>query len=200
MKNKDKISLDLLKDIISNTSDQNLDASELDNMNFSEETLFQFANLHAVPPPPNMREKILSKIQKLCEQQSNIKTFTLDSAPLLTPDTNWLNWVEAVKDIEEPSDFENVHLHCFRNDDVAEMFVAWVKKEVPEEVHHDFLESFILLEGSCECHITGPQGSVRIVKMREGDYISFKIGEVHDIQITSTAPAKAILQWLKLAA
>lgn len=200
MKNRDKISLDLLKDIISNTSDQHLDASELHNTNLSEEALFQFANLHAVPPPPNMRDRILSKIQKLSEQQSNIKTFTLNNAPLLTPDTNWLDWVEAVKDVETPGDFENVYLHCFRNDDVAEMFVAWVKNDVAEEVHNDILESFILLEGSCECHIIDSQGSTRVIKMNQGDYILFKIGEVHNIQITSAVPAKAILQWLKLAA
>jgi hypothetical protein len=35
--------------------------------------------------------------------------------------------------------------------------------------------------------------------MSEGDYIAFALGETHDIFITS-GPAKAILQWAKLAA
>ena len=118
----------------------------------------------------------------------------------MTAEANWLDWVDAVKGIMPPVDFEAVHLHTFRNDNIAEMHLAWVKQEVLEEVHHDVLESFILLEGTCECHILNEDGSQRTVRMREGDYISFKIGEIHDIQITSSEPAKAILQWLKIAA
>jgi mannose-6-phosphate isomerase-like protein (cupin superfamily) len=75
-----------------------------------------------------------------------------------------------------------------------------VKEMVDEEVHYDILESFVLLEGSCECHITNEKGETRIVRMGQGDYISMKLGETHDIVITSSKPAKAILEWRKLAA
>ena len=33
-------------------------------------------------------------------------------------------------------------------------FVRFCRNIVEEEVHHDLLESFLILEGSCECHIT----------------------------------------------
>ena len=197
MKNRFNISRDLLHDILKNDDVDNPSLKEIEQ---SEEALMAYARLHAVAPPLSMRDKILGKIQKISEQQVNRHSFTLANAPLLTPEANWLDWVEAVKGIMPPDDFEAVHLHTFRNDDVAEMHLAWVIEEVPEEVHHDVLESFILLEGTCQCHIINEDGSVRIVRMREGDYISFKIGEVHDIQITSSEPAKAILQWLKIAA
>ena len=197
MKNRFNISRDLLGDILQKDDVVNPSTEDIEQ---SEGALIAYAHLYAVAPPLSMRDKILGKIQKISEQQTNRHSFTLENAPLLTADANWLDWVDAVKGIMPPDDFEAVHLHTFRNDDVAEMHLAWVKEEVPEEVHHDVLESFILLEGTCECHIINEDGTHRTVRMREGDYISFKIGEVHDIQITSSEPAKAILQWLKIAA
>ena len=197
MKNRFNISRDLLHDIL---KDDDVISPSLTEIEQSEEALMAYANLHAVAPPLSMRDKILGKIQKISEQQVNRHSFTLENAPLLTPEANWLDWVEAVKGIAPPDNYEGVHLHTFRNDDVAEMHLAWVIQEVPEEVHHDVLESFILLEGTCECHIINEDGTQRTVRMREGDYISFKIGEIHDIEITSAEPAKAILQWLKIAA
>ena len=197
MKNRFNITRGLLHDILKN---DDVVKPSLKDIEQSEDTLIAYARIHAVAPPLSMRDKILGKIQKISDQQVNRHSFTLENAPLLTLESNWLDWVEAVKGINPPNDFEDVHLHTFRNDNVAEMHLAWVIEEVPEEVHHDVLESFILLEGTCECHILNEDGSQRTVRMREGDYISFKIGEIHDIQITSAEPAKAILQWLKIAA
>ena len=166
----------------------------------TEAALLAYAELQAVKPPLSMRDKILGNLQKLKSLEDTRQSFTLDNLPLLTPDANWLDWETAVKGIEPSDDYEGVYMHLLEDNERRELNLAWVQYEVPEEVHHDVLESFILLEGSCECHIIDENGSKRSVKMRQGDYISFKIGEVHDIEITSTKPAKAILQWLKIAA
>ena len=166
----------------------------------TEAALLAYAELHAVQPPLSMRNRILGNMQKLKALEDNRQPFTLNNLPLLTPEANWLDWEAAVNGIEPTEDFEDVHMHLLEDNDRRELNLVWVKQEVPEEVHHDVLESFILLEGSCECHVFDEKGNKRIVKMRQGDYISFKIGEVHDIQITSAVPAKAILQWLKIAA
>ncbi len=197
MESRLNITPDLLRDIL---NIENNIASTTRDLDQTEQALIEFAQLHAVTPPLSMRDKILGNIQKLSQQKTHRQTFSLDNVPLLMPDANWLDWAEAVKGVNPPDDFEDIHLHTIRNDDIVEMNIAWVKQEVPEEVHHDVLESFILLEGTCECHIINLDGSTRVVRMREGDYISFKIGEVHDIHITSRKPAKAILQWLKIAA
>lgn len=197
MKNRLNISPDWLSDALGKEDNITSTPRDLEPL---EQALIQFAQLHAVAPPLSMRDKILDNIRRLSEQKAYRSIISLENVPLLTPDANWLDWADAVKAINPPADFEDIHLHTIRNDDVAEINIAWVKQEVPEEVHHDVLESFILLEGTCECHITDSDGLLRIVRMREGDYISFKLGEVHDIHITSREPAKAILQWLKIAA
>jgi mannose-6-phosphate isomerase-like protein (cupin superfamily) len=162
--------------------------------------LLNFAQAHAIEPPLSIKEQIMAKMAKLNDQKANQKSFDLNNLPLLTPDANWLDWKETVKNIPPPEHLEDVHLHTLESNDTRELFLAFVKEIVPEEVHHDLLESFILLDGACECHITSENGATRTVRMRTGDYIAFKIGEVHDIHITSSEPAIAILQWLKIAA
>lgn len=166
----------------------------------TEAALIAFAELHSVELPLSMRDKVLRNLQKLKSLKENRQPFTRDNLPLLTPDANFLDWENAIKGIEPAEDYEDIYLHLLEDNEERELNVLWVKQIVPEEVHHDVLESFILIEGTCECHISNEKGETRIVKMREGDYIAFKIGEVHDIQITSSTPAKGILQWLKRAA
>jgi hypothetical protein len=166
----------------------------------TEVALLNFAQAHAIEPPLSIKAQIMAKIAKLNEQKAAVKSFDLNNLPLLNPDDNWLDWKETVKDIPPPESLEDVHLHSLESNDTRDLFLAFVKEIVPEEVHHDLLESILLLDGACECHITDENGTVRTVRMRTGDYIAFKIGEVHDIHITSSEPAIAILQWLKIAA
>jgi mannose-6-phosphate isomerase-like protein (cupin superfamily) len=167
----------------------------------TEDALLQFAQAHAVEPPLSIKDQIMAKIAKLNAQKAAQKAFDLNNLPLLTPESNWLDWKETVKDIAKPEVVEDVHLHVLESNEKRELFLAFVKEVVPEEVHHDLYESFILLDGTCECHVFDEAGThLRTVRMRAGDYIAFELGEVHDIQITSSQPAVAILQWLKIAA
>ena len=121
-----------------------------------------------------------------------------DNLPLLTSSSNWLEWKEVAEGIAPPEDYENIHLHTLESSENRELFIAWVKEYVPEEVHYDLLESFLILEGSCKCYITGEAGHTRTVRLGPGDFIAMQTGETHDIRITSEQPAKAILQWVKL--
>ena len=172
-------------------------ASELDK---TEAALTAFALAYAQTAPLSRREKVLGKIQKLNENKQNRQKISLDAVPLLTIDANWLDWKEAVAHIAPPADFMDTHLEPIREDETVQIFVAFVKEHIDEEVHTDLIESFILLEGNCDCRIKNLDGSQRTVHMSEGDRIEFQLGELHDIYITSAQPAKAILQWLQLAA
>jgi hypothetical protein len=148
-----------------------------------------------------LRTLILDKIKRLNKQILSSALIDVKNPPLIEPDSNWLDWQAATAHILPPSDLEHIYMHPLRSDAVADMFVVFVQDFVPEEVHHDVLESFLLLEGACVCTITDPKGETRQEYYGQGDYITFKHGELHDVQIISTVqPAKAILQWLKKAA
>ena len=196
MKQNNDISPDLLKQILIGEIRK---ASFLEELEETEDALLISATIHAVKPPLSMRDKILGKIKKLNEQKQNQRKFTIENLPLLTPDSNWLDWQVAVSSIPTPENYDDAFVHTLEDNEIRELHLVWVKDCVPEEVHHELLESFILLEGTCECHVIQEDGSKRTVRMREGDYVSFKLGEIHEIHITSAEPAKAILQWLRAA-
>lgn len=170
------------------------------DINQTETALINFAKANAIVPPPPLRNSILSKINTLEAQKKEQRLLDAANLPMLDASANWLEWQSLVEGIEPPANFDNIYLHPLESNDRRELFVAWVKEMVDEEVHHDILESFILLEGTCECHITNENGETRIVRMTQGDYISMQLGETHDVVITSMQPAKAILEWRKLAA
>lgn len=166
----------------------------------AEEVLIKYAKAHSVSPPAFLREKVLTKINELQAQAKASTKLHLDNLPMLTEHPNWLDWQAVVEGIEPPSDFENIHLHPLESNDKRDLFVAWVKEMVEEEVHTDLVESFLILEGSCECHICNEKGETKIVQLRQGDAITMQLGETHDIVITSLNPTKAILEWRKVAA
>ena len=166
----------------------------------SEDAILQFASAFAVKPDLALKNMILDRIKSLNSSKNNRETLTLDQLPILNENANWLDWQEVVKDIAPPAHFKGIHLHTLESTPQRELFVAWVREYIEEEVHSDIIESFILLEGTCECHITDADGHARVVRMGAGDYITMQVGETHDVIITSLEPAKAILQWLKLSA
>ncbi|MEO6132012.1 MAG: hypothetical protein ABIQ02_09190 [Saprospiraceae bacterium] len=166
----------------------------------SEEAILRFAAAHAMAPGNGMKEKIMEKIKALNSFQNNRQELKLDHLPLLDASSNWLDWQEVVKEISLPAEFDGIHLHMLENSDERELYVAWVKEYIEEEVHTDIIESFVLLEGTCECRIADANGNARIVRMGVGDFITMLPGETHDVTITSLEPAKAILQWMKLSA
>lgn len=165
-----------------------------------EDAFIAFARAHSQPPSDRLRSRVLDKIGKLNRQKKQLQHFDLQHLPLLDENTNWMDWEYAVRDIEAPEDFENIYLYPLESNENRDLFLIWVKEFVEEEVHHELLESFLILEGSCECYITNQAGQTRIVRMGQGDFITMQLEEKHDILITSLQPAKAILQWRKLAA
>lgn len=189
MKKKKDISFNYLRQLLTgkNTKPTQLDVEEA-------------ATQNAVQPSTLVRSKILAKLEKLNQQARNRNPFYLEKAPILDEKSNWLDWEEAVKGIEPPEEYDNIHLHPLESNATRDLFLAFVKETVPEEVHHDLIESIMLIDGTCECHIWTETGEKRHVRMQAGDFVEMKIGEIHDIYITSAQPAKAILQWLKIAA
>ena len=163
----------------------------------TEDALIRFAQEHAAPPSGSLRKSILSKLSRFNLANENRSILDLKNLPLLDENSNWLDWEETVKDIMPPENFGELHLHPLESNDERQLFIAWVRSFIDEEVHHDLIESFVLLEGSCECHITDTDGSARVVRMGVGDFISMMPGQTHDVVITSPEPAKAILQWVK---
>ena len=168
-------------------------------LQLTEDALLEFAKQHSHTPSPELKQRVLQKIRSLNTASRNRQVLSLENLPLLDESSNWMDWEEVIKGIEPPQNFKSIYLHPLESNERRDLFIAWVREYIEEEVHHDILESFILLEGTCECHITDAEGNARVVRMSPGDYIEMGLGEKHDVIITSLEPAKAILQWRKVA-
>ncbi len=157
-----------------------------------EKALIHFAENCSPAVPNSLKINVLDTINRL---ELAFPIIDLANPPRLETSLDRHAWARATSHINAPTGLENIHLHPIKDADGVQMFVAFVREEVPEEVHHDLLESFLILEGTCECLITAASGEARTVRLEAGDHISFEVGETHSIYITSRRPVKAILQW-----
>jgi mannose-6-phosphate isomerase-like protein (cupin superfamily) len=139
--------------------------------------LYQFAKSQGVEASDKVRTSILQKLKELNAHRIKQGVIDLKNPPFIDENSNLQDWLIATQDFKMPDTFENIHLEPILSNNKADMFIAWVSKMVPEEIHDNILESFLLLEGSCSCHIKDKEGNTRIVKMQAGDFITMSIGE-----------------------
>lgn len=187
----------LLYDLIFSVDGHSLNDQDIELV---ESGLIEYAKAYSVDPPVELKQTILDRINKLNDQLTHSHPIDLQAPPMLDEHSNWLDWQYAVEPIVAPESYDNIYLHPLESNETRDLFLAWVKEYVPEEVHYDLIESILILEGSCECLITAEDGKQSKVRLGPGEFITMKLGETHDIKITSSIPAKAILQWKKLAA
>lgn len=199
MENKLNFSPALIKALMQDDQGHEPSTEEISGI---EHALNAYAHQHEKDPSTAIKDGIKAKMAKLNHQSKNRSPFTLQNIPMLSPDANLFDWDEAVAHIQPPREYDNIHMVVLVSDETRDLMLGWSKEIIPEEVHDDLIESFIVLEGSCECHIwrDDDQSFNKVVHMQTGDYLQLNIGESHDIITTSSVPVKAILQRLKIRA
>jgi mannose-6-phosphate isomerase-like protein (cupin superfamily) len=118
--------------------------------------------------------------------------------PLIHRNSDIADWNEAVAHLKPDTDHGDIKTSFLVFTDELQLCVAWLSDRLDEDEHHegDFEESFLILEGSCECNIGG-----KIFRLKAGDYLDIPFNTPHTI--TSTSPqgyVKAIIQRKKVAA
>ena len=135
-----------------------------------------YAWVHAVKPPPALKAKLLAK----AEAESRLSL-----------------WIEKADQIPAPDDSAYDHLYSktLEKNEVNSVMLVWAKKGLPEELHTDILETFWVLEGSCDCFIGGEKTSMTV-----GDKMEIPLHIKHSVIVTSSHPLKVIFQQYKLSA
>jgi mannose-6-phosphate isomerase-like protein (cupin superfamily) len=118
--------------------------------------------------------------------------------PLINRNSDIADWNEAIAHIKPQTDHGNIKTSFITYSAELQLCIAWLSGKLEEDEHHEdeFEESFLILEGSCECNISG-----KIFRLKEGDYLDIPFNAHHTI--TSTSPhgyVKAIIQRKKTAA
>jgi mannose-6-phosphate isomerase-like protein (cupin superfamily) len=150
---------------------------------------------YEMQPAKNLKLKIFERLDKIPTDEA----IDLKNLPSIHKHSNAGNWNKAVQSILPPQDQGELKMIPLLQNNSTEMFVAWLHISLEEDGHdpeEDFIESFLILEGSCECNVGG-----KIFYLQAGDYIEIPPRTKHTIQPTSVSLGyvKAIVQRIKAA-
>lgn len=158
-------------------------------------TLNTLSRYSAKSPPAATRRAMIHIFEQLAGEQ----TIDLSKPPAINRHSSHLAWKKAIDGLEPQMTEDGVDYHFFDTDENNQLCIVWLNDILVEEAHEtgEFEESFLILEGTCECDLGG-----KIVRLGAGDYLDIPPNVRHSIRNTSLAPqlyVKAIVQRRKIA-
>ncbi|WP_164851393.1 cupin domain-containing protein [Larkinella soli] len=145
---------------------------------------------NVVQPRPQLKHRILDQLSRL----DGARAFDLAHLPLINAYSDHGQWLRTVESIRPTRDFRNIYSHTLREDPEVVQYLVWARFEIKPEDHHDEHESFLILEGECECTVGG-----KILRLSAGDYLAIPLDVEHNVRVLSATPVKAIIQRRKAA-
>lgn len=138
----------------------------------------------AVAPPARSKASFLAEIDRISQAPDS-------DPPVLNPSStaeDYRPWLE-MEGMVPPEDYENLFFIPICENEDGLSAIVWIKGEVEEEVHHDCIERFLVLEGSCNISFAGETYS-----LKEGDVLGVPLHTPHTVKVTSEQPCKLIVQ------
>ena len=148
-----------------------------------------YANQLAQQPAEAIKSKLFHSIDALIEEQNA----TLNNLPLLNKNSDYKNWLNIVAPLIATHKEKEFSFQVLRDDETVIQMLVWTKIDYPDEVHEHLKESFIILQGECECYI-----GENTYKLGPGGYLDIPLYQHHDIKVVK-GPVLAIVQRLKVA-
>ncbi len=155
-----------------------------------QQSFEQYASSFARPAPEGLREKTLALLDNLLKEESA----QTDELPLLNKYSDSKKWLLKVRPLL-PNKLEgDLFVHVLQDDEEIEQLLMWTRVDIPDEVHLLEKESFIVLEGECECYVDG-----KVIKLKAGEFIDIPLHTHHDVKVVK-GPVLAIVQRLRKVA
>lgn len=151
-------------------------------------TLEKYALRHAIQPDPIIKPFLLATIDFSDRVKSGE---VIVPAPLLgeqSSSKDYQQWIDRI-DMALKEDFEDVYAKIISYTPEVITAVVWIREMAPQEIHEREYERFLILEGTCEIHI-----SDKIYELVPGDYLQIPLHQPHHVLVTSEKPCKVILQ------
>ncbi|MBS1595255.1 MAG: cupin domain-containing protein [Bacteroidetes bacterium] len=142
-----------------------------------QERLSPYITPEIKTPAPSLRDKTWALIDNVHRE----KNMDMSNLPLLNKYTDCTAWDKVAKQLlPKKLDKTRPYMKVLTaNERVTQILIA-TSDDFPEEEHDDLLESFIILEGECECHIGG-----QTVRVKAGGYLEIPLHTDHDVRIVS---------------
>ena len=136
----------------------------------------EYAFANAIAPAPHLKDQIWATLENLNKE----KTIDLTNLPLINAYSDPAKWMGLVKPFI-PSHVGDERIMKVLQDtpQVIQMFVV-SKSDFEDETHDDLLESFIILEGECECTV-----GEDVYRVSAGGYTSIPLHVPHTVKILS---------------
>ncbi|MBI2731667.1 MAG: hypothetical protein HYX40_13130 [Sphingobacteriales bacterium] len=150
----------------------------------NEEAMQGFSVNHSYVPPDALKKEIWQVIENLDHE----KNFTADNTPIINQYSDYKNWLKAIHPLLPAEMKEDVFAQVIRNDGKITQTLIKTKANYPDEVHEDVYESFIVLEGECECYIGDD-----VIKLGPGGYLNIPLYKHHDVKVL-TPYVTAVIQ------
>jgi len=157
------------------------------------ETLTRFTT--GAKPGPQVKTTLFQLIDHL-ETEQNID---LKSPPFIHRHSDIEAWNKAIEGLAPNIEEDSTRYHFLQERPDFQLSIVWLEGQLVEDGHDsdEFLESFLILEGTCECNIGG-----KIIHLQAGDYLDIPRLTQHTIRNTSAHPqpfVKALVQRRKAA-
>ena len=160
-------------------------AAEIGNI---ENSLNDYALQNAVHPDPLVKPFLLATID-YSERIKNGEAVTFP--PEINDHTTideFRQWLER-KDIKAPDELPDLFAKIIGYTPAMTTAIVWIKQMAPQETHHNEIEKFLIVEGTCDI-IIGDE----VQKLSVGDTLSIPLHKTHVVKVTSAIPCKVILQ------
>lgn len=136
----------------------------------------QRSRANAITPPIHLQEQIWAKLENLNKE----KAIDINDLPLINEYTDHKNWLSLIKPLVPSEITEDQTFLVLRDTPkIVQMFVI-SKTDIDDEVHDDLHESFIILEGECECTV-----GEDVFRLSAGGYASIPLHLPHSVKVLS---------------
>ncbi|MBK8955195.1 MAG: cupin domain-containing protein [Saprospiraceae bacterium] len=145
-------------------------------------------------PPRNLKDRTLNYLDPFLTREK----IDLNDLPVITKHSDAYAWQAAIKDLLPEHEYPDFSIRNLKQGQELEINLVWLHQVLVEDQHSgdDFTESFLILEGACECDFEG-----HIVRFGAGDYFEVPAGVRHVIKNISEPEGfvKGIVQRRKAA-
>jgi mannose-6-phosphate isomerase-like protein (cupin superfamily) len=157
--------------------------------------IYEFSNIleqhalsHAITPDPIIKPMVLATANYIDRlEKGERKTFP----PLLNENSRISDYSEWLQrdDMAVPAEAGDVYARIIGHTPEVTTAIVWIKHVAPAEVHTDEIESFLIVEGTCEIKIEKDT-----YQLFPGDFFEIPLFKSHEVIVTSKVPCKVILQ------
>jgi mannose-6-phosphate isomerase-like protein (cupin superfamily) len=149
-----------------------------------ESSLYGYVSAVAQKPSAELRHEIWSTLENLNKERE----IDLSDLPVINKYTDHNAWLGIVKPFIPAHLEEDRIVRVLREtDDIVQMLLV-SKTDFVNEVHVEEYESFIILEGECECTV-----GEKVFRLQAGGFTEIPLHTSHDVRIL-TPHVTAILQ------